>query len=105
MKKTEKSRPYAPDLVDLDTMAYRLCMAARTVQDYVARGWLPKPVKIGNVNRWHWPDILEMVETLKNTSERGHDEPVDEYTQGIDHVAPKQKTAQKAPQKTDDRAA
>ena len=97
MKKKDKSRPYAPDLVDLDTMAYRLCMSTRTVHDYVARGWLPKPVKIGNVNRWHWPDILEMVESLKNQSERDGVEQVDEYSEGIDHVAP-------PPQKTDDRA-
>ena len=105
MKKTDKSRPYPPDLVDLDTMAYRLCMATRTVHDYVARGWLPKPVKIGNVNRWHWPDILEMVESLKNTSLCGGAEQVDEYDEGIDHVAPNQTEAQKTPQKADDRAA
>ena len=96
MKKADITRPYPPDLVDLDTMAYRLCMGTRTVQDYVAKGWLPHPVKIGNVNRWHWPDILEMVENLKNTSERGDVERVDEYDEGIDHVAPIQKTDDRA---------
>jgi hypothetical protein len=70
-------------------------MSSRTVKEYVDRGWLPKPVRIGNMNRWHWPEVVAMVENLKNIRDNGDDD--DEYMQGINNVT--------SIEKTDDRAA
>lgn len=42
-RKSEKVRPYAPDFVDMATLAYRLCCSERLLQDYVKVGVLPNP--------------------------------------------------------------
>lgn len=58
MRKNMLSRPYPPDFVSVETLAYRLDCSTRAIQDYVKSGLIPKPVTIGNLVRWHWSDIV-----------------------------------------------
>lgn len=57
MRKSERQRPYAPDFVSAETLAYRLDCSVRTIEDYVRAKLLPGPVKIGNLVRWCWSDV------------------------------------------------
>jgi predicted DNA-binding transcriptional regulator AlpA len=61
MRKSKLSRPYPPDFVSAETLAYRLDCSVRSIQDYVKSGHIPKPVIIGNLVRWHWYDIVAQI--------------------------------------------
>lgn len=56
-RKHEIERPFAPDYVSAETLAYRLDYSRSTIDDYVRRGLLPKPVTVGTGARWRWSDI------------------------------------------------
>ncbi len=94
-KKASIQRPYPPDFVRLKTLAYRLDLAERTVQDYVSTGILPGPTMCGNVKLWRWADIEAH---LAKTDENDNDAPadIDEYDLGVMRLAK---------EKADDRAA
>jgi predicted DNA-binding transcriptional regulator AlpA len=57
MKKEDRRRPYPPALVSADTLAYLLDCSPSLIDQYVRLGHLPKPVKIGNLVRWHWVSV------------------------------------------------
>lgn len=61
MSKSDQLRPYPPDFVSAETLAYRLDCSVRSVQDYTKSGLIPKPITIGNLVRWRWSDIVEHV--------------------------------------------
>jgi predicted DNA-binding transcriptional regulator AlpA len=52
-----KERCLPPDYVSARTLAYRLDCSRSTIDDYVRRGLLPKPINIGTLQRWRWNDI------------------------------------------------
>ena len=56
-RKREIERPYAPDYVSIETLAYRLDYSRSTIDDYVRRGLLPKPLTVGTGPRWRWVDV------------------------------------------------
>lgn len=64
MRKSDQTRPYPPDFVSAETLAYRLDCSIRAVQDYSKSGLIPKPFMIGNLVRWRWSDIVERVSAL-----------------------------------------
>jgi predicted DNA-binding transcriptional regulator AlpA len=90
MRKAEQQRLYSPDFVSAATLAYRLDCSERKISDYVKAGFLPKPVRIGNLVRWFWPEIVEHIKfqngmTLAAAVSDDHSD-VDEYTRDIAEV-------------------
>ena len=55
--KGDIERPYAPDYVSAETLAYRLDLSRSTMDDYVKRRILPPAMTIGTVQRWRWSDV------------------------------------------------
>lgn len=51
-RKHETRRPYPPDYVSAETLAYRLDCSRSTIDAYVREGLLPKPQLIGHLPRW-----------------------------------------------------
>jgi hypothetical protein len=62
MRKNEQERPYPPDFVSAETLAYRLDCSLRCVQDYVKVGLLPDPIAVGNLIRWNWTVVQAHIE-------------------------------------------
>jgi hypothetical protein len=72
--KREVSRPYAPDYVDAQTLAYRLCVSESTVENFVRRGQLPKPIFFHGLKRWKWTDIERCID---QPCDQSHDQILD----------------------------
>jgi predicted DNA-binding transcriptional regulator AlpA len=56
-RKREIERPYPPEYVSAETAAYLLDCSRTTLDDYVRRGLLPKPLGVGALTRWRWRDL------------------------------------------------
>ena len=61
-RKAEVIRPFPPEFVSAETLAYLLDYSRSTVDDYVRRGLLPKAVTVGTNPRWHWPTVVTFIE-------------------------------------------
>lgn len=59
--KDDTARPYAPDFVSAETLAYRLDCSRSTVDTYVRGGLLPKPEMIGNLPRWDFAEVRAFI--------------------------------------------
>ena len=81
--KSKLIRPYAPDYVDAATLAHRLDCSKSTVHDYVRRGLLPQPMKIGELVRWRWTDVERFIDALEAGPRAD-----DPYLAGIENAAP-----------------
>jgi hypothetical protein len=85
-RKHEGERPYPPDFVSADTLAYRLDCSRSTIDAYVREELLPKPELIGNLQRW---DFARVVSFIKARNETGlgegdnRDDREDAYLKGI----------------------
>jgi hypothetical protein len=55
------TRAYPPVFVDKDTLAYLLNCELSDIEDLLAKQVLPRPTKIGDLERWHWPSIDNMI--------------------------------------------
>jgi predicted DNA-binding transcriptional regulator AlpA len=73
-------RPYPPDYVSRETLAYRLDLRAGDVDRMVTAGLLPQPVLVGNEQRWRWSDVEARLAT---GSEPRHDDP---YMRGVENA-------------------
>lgn len=60
-------------------LAAELCLSESTVDVYVKRGLLPKPIKLDGSIRWIWRDVEESMHALK----AGGDDP---YIAGLKNV-------------------
>lgn len=60
MRKSDRTRPYPPEFVGLETLAYLMDCATSTIEKYVSDGLLPASTPIGKLSRWHWPTIRDM---------------------------------------------
>ena len=87
MGSVDTKRAYPPDFVDADELAYRLSCSKTTVSSYVARGLLPKPMRIGDLVRWRWATVDRYVSALENGTD-SHADAVDPYLAGIERGAP-----------------
>ena len=67
-RKHEVERPYPPDFVSAETLAYRLDCSRSTIEAYVRDGLLPKPELVGNLPRW---DFALVVSFIKARNEAG----------------------------------
>ncbi len=78
-------RNYPPDYVSAETLAHRLDCSKSTVQDYVRRGLLPKPLKIGELVRWRWTDVERFINDLEAEGNPRADK-ADPYIVGIENA-------------------
>jgi excisionase family DNA binding protein len=82
MRKSDRTRPYAPDFVGAATLAYRLDCSETTIHEYVRAGVLPAPSMIGNLVRWRWSEVeAHLAQQDGATSDT--DGQADEYTSDI----------------------
>jgi predicted DNA-binding transcriptional regulator AlpA len=63
--------PLVPDWCSEVTMAALLDMAPSTFRDYVARGLLPKGIKVGGSRRWSRASVNDALERLTVQSNDG----------------------------------
>lgn len=89
-RKQDVQRPYPPDFVTADTMAYRLDCSRSTVDDYVRRGLLPKPLTVGaGLPRWYWPEVLEFIRVQNMVASESASPPCcdgDKFEEGVQRV-------------------
>lgn len=71
--------PRPPSFVSKATLAAELDMSESTVESYVQRGLLPKPIRRGGSVRWSW---AEVVANLRQES-AGDD---DAFMKGVNNV-------------------
>jgi predicted DNA-binding transcriptional regulator AlpA len=82
------ARPYAPDYVSAETLAYRLDCSRATIDNYVRLGLLPRPVMVGNLQRWDFAEVKAFIaaqnrewQSRQSGDERSDDE--DAYMKGL----------------------
>ncbi len=68
-RKHEVERPYPPDFVSAETLAYRLDCSRSTIEAYVRDGMLPKPELVGNLPRWDFAEVVSFIKA-RNESAR-----------------------------------
>ena len=79
---------FPPDLCSAETLAHRLDCSVSTVHNYVRRGLLPKPVKIGELVRWPWATVELHLE--RGGCGEGTSDDSDPYLASIQNGAPTQ---------------
>jgi excisionase family DNA binding protein len=65
------SRLYPPDLVSLETLAFRLDCSAGEVERLMRAGALPAPMMIGNLMRWDFEAVLTFIRRGNGRSSSG----------------------------------
>ena len=60
--KRDIQRPYPPDYVDREEVAYRLRVSIGTIENWNARNLLPSEVWVFGIKRWRWTDIQDAIE-------------------------------------------
>jgi predicted DNA-binding transcriptional regulator AlpA len=87
------ARPYPPDYVSAETLAYRLDCSRSTIDAYVRAGLLPKPETIGNLQRWDFGQVKAFIKAQNAVMEAdgrpGADEE-DAYLKGLRGESPKE---------------
>lgn len=58
-----------PAYVSKATLAAELDMSESTVDSYVQRGLLPKPLKYGSSVRWKWADVTAFLDNQSHGAE------------------------------------
>ena len=48
-----------PEFISLATLAHRLEIGERRAESYVRSGFLPKPRRVGDLDRWYWPEVVD----------------------------------------------
>jgi len=86
-RKQVVDRPYPPDFVSAETLAYRLDCSRSTIDAYVRAGLLPKPEFIGNLPRWDFARVVAFIKArneIGTAGERGNGaDTEDAYLKGI----------------------
>ena len=90
-RKREIARCYSPDYPSAESLAYRLDLSRSTIDEYVKRGLLPKPVQIGATSRYRWSDVESFIATsngelapINQTALSGEE---DAFSSGIKNVS------------------
>lgn len=68
-----------PSFMSKATLAAELDMSESTVDSYVQRDLLPKPVRVGGSVRWCWADVAKKLATHATGEE-------DPFMQGVNNV-------------------
>jgi hypothetical protein len=100
-RKFEPERPYPPDYVSAETLAYRLDCSPSTIESYVRSGLLPKPEFIGNLPRWDFAAVVAFIKAHNARNDDGANElairngvlhePEDPYLKALTHGPPAQR--------------
>jgi hypothetical protein len=54
----KRRRQEPPEFISLATLAHRLEIGARRAESYVKSGFLPRPRRVGDLDRWYWPEVV-----------------------------------------------
>jgi predicted DNA-binding transcriptional regulator AlpA len=82
--KRDVERPYPPDYVSAETLAYRLDCSRSTVDEYVRKGMLSKPAMIGNLTRWDFGQVVAFIKARNSAQDVSDTPDVDDpYMKGI----------------------
>jgi predicted DNA-binding transcriptional regulator AlpA len=86
-RKQEVERPYPPDYVSAETLAYRLDVSRSTIESYVKAGLLPEAEMIGNLPRWDFAEVRAFIKAraAERAGSKGQQE--DEYFEGLKRAA------------------
>jgi excisionase family DNA binding protein len=87
----ENVRPYPPDYVSAETLAYRLDCSRSTVDQYVKAGLLPQPFVLGNLVRWDFALVKAYIEARGNEAVRGGEQ--DEFLKAVSDATAKDRKA------------
>lgn len=68
-----------PTFMSKATLAAELDLSESTVDSYVQRGLLPKPVRFGGSVRWNWPEVSASICAKTDGGE-------DPFIAGLDNV-------------------
>ncbi len=71
-----------PSYVSKATLAAELDVSESTVDDYVRRGILPKPIQLGGSVRWCWAQVQASLAPLS-----GPAAPSDPFMAGVENVS------------------
>jgi len=80
-RKHTVDRPYPPDYVSAETLAYRLDCSRSTIDAYVRDGFLPKPEIIGSLQRWDFAAVISFIKACNNVPPQISEQDV--YLKGI----------------------
>jgi predicted DNA-binding transcriptional regulator AlpA len=72
-----------PSYVSKATLAAELDIGESTVDDYVRRGVLPKPIRIGGNVRWCWAQIQASLASLTGSAQHSDNDP---FMKGVANV-------------------
>lgn len=73
-----------PSYVSKATLAAEIDISESTVDEYVQRGLLPKPIRIGGSVRWHWPSVEAALLALGG---QGQHSGTDPFMAGVKNVS------------------
>lgn len=85
-RKHEVERPYPPDYVSAETLAYRLDCSRSTVDAYVRSGLLPPPAIIGNLARWDFTEVRAFIKAHAREARSQGVQAADEYFEGLERA-------------------
>jgi hypothetical protein len=77
MRKRDVSRPFPPEFVDVETLAYLLSVSESTITSWRKSGKLPGPIEgllSHGLVRWHWPAVREHL--LSRDKESDDEDPI-----------------------------
>ncbi|RWC23437.1 MAG: transcriptional regulator [Mesorhizobium sp.] len=83
MKRASAFGDRPPSYVSKATLAAELDISESTVDDYVRRGILPRPIHLGGSVRWRWAQVQASLEPLN-----GAGQPNDPFMAGLKNVSP-----------------
>jgi hypothetical protein len=69
-RKFEPERPYPPDYVSAETLAYRLDCPVEAIEVLMRRGALPRPQMIGDLRRWDFGSVRAFVQSQNARGKR-----------------------------------
>jgi len=89
-KKQDVRRPYPPQYISAETLAYLLDCSRAKVDADVSAGLLPKPISVGTLKGWRWSDIEAAIAAQNELATDGARAPSsgddDPFLQGVRRV-------------------
>jgi len=82
----EERWSYPPDYVSAATLAYRLDCSRSTIDSLVRLGLLPKPQRIGNLQRWDFGQVkafIKVQNAVMHETLRAASDDEDAYLKGL----------------------
>lgn len=76
-----------PDYMKRDTLAARLDLKPGAVEQYVKRGLLPPPVRLGEAELWYWPEVHRWINRAPDESDH-MDAAGDPYLEALNEDTP-----------------